>query len=233
MCIHHFPRQRLCPYGEIKDGTAYSIMLEKSTSIYCEYVVRLVVTLSEMADTISSNVTILKDSIRNIDKSKIVREVEKMYEAVKMFNTRSELTVTNSNVHQLLKYEIRDGEEQTDDTFGKTSQVVIDLVAELHNTNHYLYVDNFYTSPVLFLLLKERGILAAGTARPRKGYPYDQLKGTVLQKCGDVAWLTEKDRKMTALRWKEKKDVFFLSTIHPPPVVPAWVENGLNPKGLT
>ena len=85
--------------------------------IYCEYVVRLVVTLSEMADTISSNVTILKDSIRNIDKSKIVREVEKMYEAVKMFNTRSEFTVTNSHVHQLLKYEIRDGEEQTDDTF--------------------------------------------------------------------------------------------------------------------
>lgn len=108
---------------------------------------------------------------------------------------------------------------------GKTGQVVMDLVAELHNTNHHLYVDNFYTSPVLFLLLKERGILAAGTARPRKGYPHDQLKETVLQKRGDVAWLTEKDRKMTALRWKDKKDVFFLSTIHPPPVVPAWVEN--------
>ena len=47
----------------------------------------------------------------------------------------------------------------------------------------------------------------------------------MLQKCGDVAWPTEKDRKMTALRWRDKKDVFFLSTIHPPPVVPAWVEN--------
>jgi len=72
--------------------------------------------------------------------------------------------------------------------------------------------------------LKERGILAAGTARPRKGYQYDQLKGTVLQKRGDVAWPTEKDRKMTALRWKDKKDVFFLSTIYPPPVVPAWLK---------
>ena len=47
----------------------------------------------------------------------------------------------------------------------------------------------------------------------------------MLQKRGDVAWPTEKDRKMTALRWKDKKDVFFLSTIHPSPVVPAWVEN--------
>ena len=117
MCIHHFPQQRLCPYGEIKEGTAYSIMLQKLTSIYCEYVVRPVVTLSEMADTISSNVTILKDSIRNTDKSKIVREAEKMHEAVKMFNTQTELTVTNSYVHQLLKYEITDGEEKTDDTF--------------------------------------------------------------------------------------------------------------------
>jgi len=42
---------------------------------------------------------------------------------------------------------------------------------------------------------------------------------------GDVAWPTQKDRKMTALRWKDKKDVFFLGTIHPPLVVPAWVEN--------
>ena len=92
-------------------------MLQKLTSIYCEYVVRPVVTLSEMADTISSNVTILKDSIRNTDKSKIVREAEKMHEAVKMFNTQTELTVTNSYVHQLLKYEITDGEEKTDDTF--------------------------------------------------------------------------------------------------------------------
>lgn len=83
---------------------------------------------------------------------------------------------------------------------GKTGQVVMDLVAELHNTNHHLCVDNFYTSPVLFLLFKQRGILAAGTARPRKGYPYDQLKGTVLQKHGDVAWILEKDRKMRVLR---------------------------------
>jgi len=83
-------------------------MLEKATSISCEYVVRPAVTLSEKAETISSNVTILKDSIRNIDESKIVREVEKMYEAVKMFNTWSELTVTNSHVHQLLKYAITD-----------------------------------------------------------------------------------------------------------------------------
>ena len=59
---------------------------------------------------------------------------------------------------------------------GQTGKIVTDLVADPHNTNHHLYVDNFYTSPILFHLLRARRILAAGTARPRKGHPYEQLK---------------------------------------------------------
>ena len=106
---------------------------------------------------------------------------------------------------------------------GKTGKVVMDLLKDVYYTNHHLYVDNFYTSPILFLMLKERGILAAGTARPRRGYPNEQLKRIQLKNRGDVAWLTAKVQKMVALRWKDKKDVFFFSTIHPPPVVPAWV----------
>ena len=108
---------------------------------------------------------------------------------------------------------------------GKTGKVVMDLLKDLYNTNHHLYVDNFYTSPILYLMLKERGILAAGTARPRRGYPHDQLKRIQLRQRGDVAWLTAKDQRITALRWKDKKDVFFFGTIHPPPVVPAWLAN--------
>lgn len=106
---------------------------------------------------------------------------------------------------------------------GKTGKIVMDLVADLHHTNHHLYVDNFYTSPILFLLLRARGIFAAGTARPRRGYPHEQLKRTVLRKRGEVAWLTAREQGMTALRWKDKKDVHFLTTIHSSPVIPAWV----------
>lgn len=90
---------------------------------------------------------------------------------------------------------------------GKTGKIVMDLVRDLYNTTHHLYVDNFYTSQVFFLLLKERGILAAGTARARKGYPHEQLKRTVLRKQGEVACLTAKDQGMTTLRWKDKKDI--------------------------
>jgi hypothetical protein len=108
---------------------------------------------------------------------------------------------------------------------GKTGKVVMDLVEGLYHSNHHLYVDNFYTSPILFMLSKERGILAAGTARARKGYPRDKLKSTKLSKRGDVTWLAAEGHGMTALRWKDKKDVYLLSTIHPPPEVPAWVED--------
>ena len=72
-----------------------------------------------MADTISSNIAILRDMLRNTDEPKIIREVEKMDEVVKMFINRSELPVTNSDVHRLLKYAITDDDEETDETFDK------------------------------------------------------------------------------------------------------------------
>ena len=113
-------------------------------------------------------------------------------------------------------------------SIGKTGRVVMELVQDLYHTNHHLYMDNFYNSPILFKLLKTRGIQAAGTARPRKGYPNDELKAFQLKKRGEVAWLTWE--RMTALRWKDKKDVFFLSSIHAPPKVPDWVGREDAPK---
>ena len=85
--FHHFSRQRLRPYGEIKKSTPDSVMLEKATPINCEYVIRSVVALSEMADTISSNVGILRETLRNTDKSKMIREVEKMDEGIENAKT--------------------------------------------------------------------------------------------------------------------------------------------------
>ena len=84
---------------------------------------RPAVALSEMADTVSSNVGTLKDASRNLDEGKIVRKVEKMENIVKMFNTPSELAVTTSDVHQLLKYAMTDDDKQTDDTFDQMEHV--------------------------------------------------------------------------------------------------------------
>ena len=115
----HFPRQRLRPYGEIKEATPDSIMVEKASKLNCEYIVRLAVALSEMADTVSSNVMILREALRNSDESKIIREVEKLNEVAKMFNTRSDLPVTSSDLHRLLKYAIDNDDDDSDETFDK------------------------------------------------------------------------------------------------------------------
>lgn len=56
----------------------------------------------------------------------------------------------------------------------KTGKIVLDLVADLHHRNHHLYIDNFYTSPIISPLLRARRIVATGKTRPRKGYPNEQ-----------------------------------------------------------
>ena len=48
----HLPRQRLRLYGEIKEPTPDGIILEKATRLNCEYVIRPLVALSQLADTI-------------------------------------------------------------------------------------------------------------------------------------------------------------------------------------
>ena len=70
-----------------------------------------------MADTISSNVGILKGKLKNADESKMIREVEKMNEVVKMFNAQTDLPGTSSDVNRLLKYAIENDDEDSDKTF--------------------------------------------------------------------------------------------------------------------
>lgn len=113
----HFPRQRLKPYGEIKEPTSDTTMLEKASRLNCEYLVRPAVALSEMADTVSSNVTTLKEVLTNCSQTKIIQEVEKLDKVAKMFNTRSDLAVTSSDVHRLLKYTIDNDDEESDQPF--------------------------------------------------------------------------------------------------------------------
>ena len=48
---------------------------------------------------------------------------------------------------------------------GLSTKVVLDLIDGLENRHHKLYVDNYYTSPSLFLTLYFKGTNACGTAR--------------------------------------------------------------------
>lgn len=94
------------------------------------------------------------------------------------------------------------------------TQVVLSLTEELLDKGYRLYVDNFYTSPELLAALYERTTDAVGTVRKnRKNLP--QELNTKIQK-GDAIFFYEISRtnKMMAVKWHDKREVSFMSTIH-------------------
>ena len=80
-------------------------------------------------------------------------------------------------------------------------------------------MDNYYTSPSLFLELTNNGIGACGTARTdRKGMPtlWKQKQGkhsNSLQK-SEIRTEFLKNGKLLALQWEDKRLITMLSSIH-------------------
>ena len=96
-------------------------------------------------------------------------------------------------------------------SFSLTEAVVVDLVSPLLNKGYHIYVDNFYTSLPLFRYLHDHGTLACGTIRSnRRGFP-PQLKEQHLE-LGETAAF--RSSELLAIKYRDKKDVYMLSTIH-------------------
>ncbi|KAG8236323.1 hypothetical protein J437_LFUL018599 [Ladona fulva] len=101
-----------------------------------------------------------------------------------------------------------------DDTFknlSMSSQVVMSLMKPLFEKGYCVTTDNFYTSPELAEALISHSCDTYGTVRvTRKGMP-EQLKRKKIKK-GEVAAFQK--GKIMVLRWKDKKEVTLLSTVH-------------------
>jgi len=121
--FNHFPRQRLRPYGEIKEPTADSMMVEKANTINCEYLSRPSVALSELADTVTSNRDMLRAMLTSLDVHTLLAKLDELHANVKMFNTRVDIPVKSNDVHRLLKYAIDDETDITDKAFDTMEHV--------------------------------------------------------------------------------------------------------------
>jgi len=84
----------------------------------------------------------------------------------------------------------------------------------LLNKGHQLFIDNWYTSLKLLLNLMTQNTSACGTVRRDRGQFPSSFTKTKLQNRWETIHLTY--NKILALRYKDKKDVFFLSTMHRP-----------------
>ncbi|XP_045540910.1 piggyBac transposable element-derived protein 4 isoform X1 [Papilio machaon] len=98
---------------------------------------------------------------------------------------------------------------------GLTGSVVNELLKDYYYCNRELYVDNWYSSPRLFLHLHQRGTYACGTVKSnRKGMPsFERLKR------GETAAYASPP--LLALKWQDKKTVLMLSTFHDDKIVPS------------
>lgn len=118
--FQHFPRQRVCPYSQVKETTADSTMLEKASLLNHENLLRRAVPLSEeVAGAIMANIPLLKEMLWAIDENMIIRQVDGMTDIVKSLITKSELSVCTSDIHLLLKYAITDNDRESDETLNQ------------------------------------------------------------------------------------------------------------------
>jgi hypothetical protein len=97
-----------------------------------------------------------------------------------------------------------------------THATVRGLCRRIEGVGHKLYMDNFFSSPDLFDELMTKDITCCGTVRPnRKGLPDDFRRRQFRLKKGDIRTRVRGD--MTALVWKDKRDVYLLTNMHCPP----------------
>uniref|UniRef100_A0A8C4T4J0 PiggyBac transposable element-derived protein domain-containing protein n=1 Tax=Erpetoichthys calabaricus TaxID=27687 RepID=A0A8C4T4J0_ERPCA len=112
-----------------------------------------------------------------------------------------------------------------------TTQVVLELLQGYEHLGHVVYMDNFYTSPELFMELQSRGIGACGTVRVNRRHMPLQLKPDRLKlKRGDNPVFMRADN-LVALAWHDVKRVTCLSTVHTNNLCEKQIRSKGNPAG--
>ena len=88
-------------------------------------------------------------------------------------------------------------------------RVVMKLMEQYQGKGHCVFVDNFYTSPQLLLDLLARSTYCVGTTKTnRKDFPVQLIP----EKTMDPGFATA--GQLTAVWWRDRRDVYALSTMH-------------------
>ena len=93
---------------------------------------------------------------------------------------------------------------------GKSGAVIPRLMGTLLNKGYRLYVDNWYTSQVLLNYLHENNTAACGTAQKNQIKLPKVFTDAPLAK-GEHSF--RRDDDLLAMRFNDKKEIYFLSTI--------------------
>lgn len=114
----------------------------------------------------------------------------------------------------VLSLQVYTGTEKSSEK-GVGKRVVMDLMYPYQGKHHLLYVDNFYTSPSLLVDLLGKGIHCTGIIRSnRKGFPQGLVPLASTAKIDSYRFATATKQQLTAVWWKDRRDVFVMSTLH-------------------
>ncbi|KAJ8938122.1 hypothetical protein NQ314_011596 [Rhamnusium bicolor] len=104
------------------------------------------------------------------------------------------------------------GKESKNDGVSVADKVVLELMIHLLDSGRTLFTDNWYTSVGLARKLATRGTHLVGTLRSnRKCNPKNVITASLNR--GQI-FSMKSDDGITVLKWKDKRDVFMLSTKH-------------------
>lgn len=115
-----------------------------------------------------------------------------------------------------LNFNLYVGKSHIPSVHGLSYDAVMDLIQPSHlGTGYHIYIDNFYTSPKLFLGLANINFGACGTYRDnRKGCPSSRANAlNKKSKRGSVRWIRE--GPIVFVKWMDTREVSMCSTIHP------------------
>ncbi|XP_015433735.1 PREDICTED: piggyBac transposable element-derived protein 4-like [Dufourea novaeangliae] len=123
-------------------------------------------------------------------------------------------------------FKIYSGNDKTNPDYSASKTFVMELLKSILNKGHTLYIDNWYSSPKLFLTLVKNGINVLGTVRcNRKNMPGDFVQAKL--KKGEC--IIRSCNGILSLKWKDKQDVHIISTKHESAEMITQNESHLNP----
>ncbi|CAL4102857.1 unnamed protein product, partial [Meganyctiphanes norvegica] len=117
-------------------------------------------------------------------------------------------------VLDILLYTGDQTEIERDTAVGMSGGVVLKLLGKFLSRGHVLYIDNWYTSPLLAreLFLKDTGV--CGTVKKRRKHMPNQVNKLNKK---DVIFFSSGNILLTT--WMDKREVNMLSTVHKPVVM--------------
>ena len=120
---------------------------------------------------------------------------------------------TNGYVHRFQIYTGKNSSLSTSGDHGLCTKVVLSLMQGLEARSHKVYMDNYYTSPRLFLALYDKKVSACGTAQTHRKYYPQEL--AVKDRGKDRGWFDYRSSPpLLACAWKDRKIINFLTTMH-------------------